>query len=1159
MTCFVLGRISSGGAATHVTVTVQPGNQMSANAAYQRLKVEDALSYLDQVKMQFNDQPQVYNQFLDIMKEFKTQNIDTPGVIGRVSALFDGHPELIRGFNTFLPPGYKIDVQPGGGHPPGHMGHPQGVHGPPHGHHMNHGPPPSYHRPPPHQPSDGRHQQSDASRGKQPVEFNHAINYVNKIKTRFAQQPEIYKAFLEILHTYQKEQRSIKEVYAQVATLFRSHADLLEEFSQFLPEASPSGQQGGSAVPPQQSAQPFVGKGGAGSARDDYHYKKPMPAVKSTLQRMPSSTKSKMKTVAPIPTPTTSVSVAVSKKLKGKVAQDFNIQEAAKAGSYEDFIFFDKVRRALNSKTAYENFLRCINLYTVEILNRAELVSLVQGFIGKYPELMSEFKTFVGYKEPTDSVAKVNAFAKDTWEEIDYTACKRYGCSYRALPKNYQVPVCSGRSKEEKAVLNDVWVSFPTWSEDSTFVTSRKNMFEEALYKCEDERYELDMVRECNICLMKGLDSVNKKIANLTADQIPSFVLDKKLGTRSEVIPLKALSRLYGERHLEVYEAVRNNPVVAVPVVLKRLKAKDEEWQKAQGEWNKIWREVHEKNFMKSADHQALNFKGNDKKAMSAKNVILEIENRYGEEKERLEHEDNPVPKPHLLMNFEDESVFGDVAELLIAHVTRPNSNASSADKEKITNFLTNFIPDFFLYIDGKYPVDIQKAAEGEDKKEEECEIQEGSPRKRVKTEDGCAQAADSVNKVKPVTVSQAAVQSAFPKPNLAIPEVSKHIFFGNNTWMVFFKLYHCLFSRVEKLKSISQKCSSRYEKVKDKVLPPEEEVAIKLSVKKAPEVTPDKYFENFMAKVKKVMEGALDMPSFEDSMRDIFGVSAYTTFTIDKLIQCINRQLQNIISDEACTRLLSLYIYEKARNQEEEFVKTAYRANADGIIGGDENCLSFVHDRKRKVLEVVLLDPEEIVTAPDVSTVEEKWSFYVDKYVKMDPDPSLSEEKIKQPFLSRCKRGDPEDVEEDERLQWYNGLQCKICINTYKIFYVENSSDFMYRSGQLKSAKDGSKDYNKLKSAQFNNWLNTKTAGSVSESKLKDFDAWLKKGDNGVEISCTEKVCENGLTVKIYRSPVEPEAEDKMDVDKEQVDVAESCSVSVPADTSDASVPMQE
>ena len=37
------------------------------------LNVMDALSYLDAVKNQFNDQPDVYNHFLDIMKEFKNE------------------------------------------------------------------------------------------------------------------------------------------------------------------------------------------------------------------------------------------------------------------------------------------------------------------------------------------------------------------------------------------------------------------------------------------------------------------------------------------------------------------------------------------------------------------------------------------------------------------------------------------------------------------------------------------------------------------------------------------------------------------------------------------------------------------------------------------------------------------------------------------------------------------------------------------------------------------------------------------------------------------------------------------------------------------------------------------------------------------------------
>jgi len=36
--------------------------------------LQDALSYLDQVKVQFSTDPNVYNQFLDIMKDFKSQS-----------------------------------------------------------------------------------------------------------------------------------------------------------------------------------------------------------------------------------------------------------------------------------------------------------------------------------------------------------------------------------------------------------------------------------------------------------------------------------------------------------------------------------------------------------------------------------------------------------------------------------------------------------------------------------------------------------------------------------------------------------------------------------------------------------------------------------------------------------------------------------------------------------------------------------------------------------------------------------------------------------------------------------------------------------------------------------------------------------------------------
>ncbi|KAF4634163.1 hypothetical protein G7Y89_g3947 [Cudoniella acicularis] len=79
------------------------------------------------------------------------------------------------------------------------------------------------------------------SRG--PVEFNHALSYVNKIKNRFQENPEVYRRFLEILQTYQRENCPIQQVYRDVTLLFESQPDLLEDFNQFLPTSAAQAQQ----------------------------------------------------------------------------------------------------------------------------------------------------------------------------------------------------------------------------------------------------------------------------------------------------------------------------------------------------------------------------------------------------------------------------------------------------------------------------------------------------------------------------------------------------------------------------------------------------------------------------------------------------------------------------------------------------------------------------------------------------------------------------------------------------------------------------------------------------------------------------------------------------------------------------------------------------
>jgi paired amphipathic helix protein Sin3a len=52
------------------------------------LNVTDALGYLDAVKVQFHDQPDVYNHFLDIMKDFKSGLCVLPLILKHIPHLF---------------------------------------------------------------------------------------------------------------------------------------------------------------------------------------------------------------------------------------------------------------------------------------------------------------------------------------------------------------------------------------------------------------------------------------------------------------------------------------------------------------------------------------------------------------------------------------------------------------------------------------------------------------------------------------------------------------------------------------------------------------------------------------------------------------------------------------------------------------------------------------------------------------------------------------------------------------------------------------------------------------------------------------------------------------------------------------------------------------
>ena len=119
------------------------------------------------------------------------------------------------------------------------------------------------------------------------------------------------------------------------------------------------------------------------------------------------------------------------------------------------------------------------------------------------------------------------------------------------------------------------------------------------------------------------------------------YRLDDNLGGSSPTIHQRAIRRIYGEKASDIIEGLKRNPVVAVPLVLRRLKSKDEEWREVQKNFNKTWREQNEKYYLKSLDHQGLLFKQSDTRFLRSKSLLNELETLYDERHEAEEANSN--------------------------------------------------------------------------------------------------------------------------------------------------------------------------------------------------------------------------------------------------------------------------------------------------------------------------------------------------------------------------------------------------------------------------------------------------------------------------------------------------------------------------------------
>lgn len=66
-------------------------------------------------------------------------------------------------------------------------------------------------------------------------------------------------------------------------------------------------------------------------------------------------------------------------------------------------------------------------------------------------------------------------------------------------------------------------------------------------------------------------------------------------------------------------DVLKKNAHLALPVILTRLKQKQEEWARCRSDFNKVWAEIYSKNYHKSLDHRSFYFKQQDTKSLSTK------------------------------------------------------------------------------------------------------------------------------------------------------------------------------------------------------------------------------------------------------------------------------------------------------------------------------------------------------------------------------------------------------------------------------------------------------------------------------------------------------------------------------------------------------------
>lgn len=100
--------------------------------------------------------------------------------------------------------------------------------------------------------------------------------------------------------------------------------------------------------------------------------------------------------------------------------------------SQEEIAFFDRAKKFIGNKQTTNEFLKLINLFSQDLIDKNVLVHKVSNYIGGNPDLIEFFKTLVHYTEDHEVIENKPKLPSG---RVSLSNCRGLGPSYRLLPK----------------------------------------------------------------------------------------------------------------------------------------------------------------------------------------------------------------------------------------------------------------------------------------------------------------------------------------------------------------------------------------------------------------------------------------------------------------------------------------------------------------------------------------------------------------------------------------------------------------------------------------------------------------------------------------------------------------------------------------------------